>query len=70
MIHKLGKSLFRTGIAGFSPRLHAGIVGAKRPEILLPLHPDLMVLHLHAQDGDAWLAGMPHRLTKEAYRQN
>jgi hypothetical protein len=68
--HNVGKSLFRTGIAGFVPRLHAGTIGVDGPQIRLPLHPDLMVLHFHAQDRAAWLAAMPHRVTNGAYRFN
>ena len=68
--HKVGKSLFRTGIAGFVPRLHAGTIGVDGPQLHLPLHPDLMVLHFHAQDRAAWIAALPHRVTNEAYRFN
>ncbi len=68
--HKVGKSLFRTGIEGFVPKLHAGAIGAKGPKLTLPLHPDLMVLHFHAQDRAAWLEALPHRVTKGAYRFN
>jgi hypothetical protein len=68
--HKVGKSLFRTGIAGFVPRLHAGTIGVDGPQFHLPLHPDLMVLHFHAQDRAAWIAALPHRVTNGAYRFN
>lgn len=68
--HKVGKSLFRTGIDGFVPKLHAGAIGAKGPKLRIPLHPDLMVLHFHAQDRAAWLKALPHRVTKGAYRFN
>ncbi|AGI66028.1 hypothetical protein OAN307_c02690 [Octadecabacter antarcticus 307] len=68
--HKVGKSLFRTGIKGFVPRIHVGTIGMDGPRIRLPLHPDLMVLHFHAQDRAAWLAALPHRVTNGAYRFN
>jgi hypothetical protein len=68
--HKVGKSLFRTGIAGFVPRLHAGTIGVDGPQIRLPLHPDLTVLHFHAQDRAGWFSAMPHRATNGVYRFN
>jgi hypothetical protein len=68
--HKVGKSLFRTGITGFVPRLHAGTIGIDGPRIRLPLQPDLMVLHFHAQNRADWLAALPHRVTNGAYRFN
>ena len=68
--HKVGKALFRTGIDGFRPKLHAGTFGVNGPRVKLPLHPDLMVLHFHAQDRAAWLNALPHRITKGAYRFN
>ncbi len=36
----------------------------------VPMHPELMVLHFHAQDRAAWLEALPHRVTKGAYRYN
>jgi len=68
--HKAGKSLFRTGIANLRPKLHAASWGDDPDPIRLPLHPDLTVLHFHAQDKDAWLASLPHRVAHGAYRFN
>ncbi|MGJ8609825.1 MAG: glycosyltransferase family 2 protein [Octadecabacter sp.] len=68
--HKVGKALFRTGLDGFVPRLHAGTFGKDGPRIDLPLHPDLMVLHFHAQDRTTWRAALDHRVSKGAYRFN
>ncbi len=68
--HKVGKALFRTGLDGFVPRLHAGTFGKDGARINLPLHPELMVLHFHAQDRTAWRAALDHRVNKGAYRFN
>ena len=68
--HKVGKALFRTGIDGFVPRLHAGTMGEKGPQLKIPLHPELMVLHFHAQDREQWRGALEHRVTKGAYRFN
>lgn len=68
--HKVGKSLFRTGIADLQPKLHAATVGPENKRLKVPLHPELCVLHFHAQDKDAWLEALPHRVTKGAYRFN
>lgn len=68
--HKAGKSLFRTGLDGLMPKLHAASWGDDPAPIKLALHPDLTVLHFHAQDKAAWLAALPHRTTDGAYRFN
>ena len=70
MSHKVGKALFRTGIKGFVPKLHAGTIGKDGPRLKVPLHPELVVLHFHAQDRATWLEALPHRVTKGAYRFN
>ena len=67
MSHKVGKVIFRTGIRGLSPRLHSVMKGGTRlgtPD----WHPDLKLLHFHAQDREAWLAALPFRLTRGAYQ--
>lgn len=68
--HHVGKSLFRTGISDLNPKLHAATVGPDNTRLKVPLHPELVVLHFHAQDKAAWLAALPHRVTKGAYRFN
>lgn len=65
--HTNGKSFFRTGIAGLSPRLHGAFLHKERlpgP----PFDPRLRLLHFHAQDREAWLAALPFRLTRGAYQ--
>lgn len=68
--HKVGKSLFRTGVEGLKPRLHVGRYDGGDPPIKVPVHPDLIVLHFHAQNYGEWLAALPHRVEKGAYRFN
>ena len=65
--HTNGKSFFRTGIPGLSPRLHGAFLDKER----LPGPPfdrRLAVLHFHAQDRAAWLKALPFRLTRGAYQ--
>jgi hypothetical protein len=65
--HTNGKSFFRTGIPGLSPRLHGAFFNKER----LPGPPfdrRLPLLHFHAQDRDQWLAALPFRLTRGAYQ--
>lgn len=65
--HTNGKSFFRTGIPGLSPRLHGAFLNGER----LPGPPfdrRLPLLHFHAQDRAAWLAALPFRLTRGAYQ--
>ncbi|PVA06342.1 glycosyltransferase family 2 protein [Thalassorhabdomicrobium marinisediminis] len=68
--HRAGKSLFRTGVAGLVPKIHAGSFGKDAPPLKLPTHPEIVVLHFHAQDRATWEAALPHRVTKGAYRFN
>ncbi|SLN29563.1 glycosyltransferase family 2 protein [Pseudooctadecabacter jejudonensis] len=68
--HKAGKSLFRTGVKGLVPKLHAASWEGQSDPIKLRLHPELTVLHFHAQNKAAWLAALPHRTTDGAYRFN
>jgi hypothetical protein len=65
--HSVGKVMFRTGIRRLSPRLHS----VMRQGVRLPTpdwHPELTLLHFHAQDRQAWLAALPFRLTVGAYQ--
>lgn len=65
--HTNGKSFFRTGIPGLSPRLHGAFLRGER----LPGPPfdrRLSLLHFHAQDRQGWLQALPFRLTRGAYQ--
>lgn len=65
--HTNGKSFFRTGIPGLSPRLHGAFLKGQR----LPGPPfdrRLPLLHFHAQDREGWLKALPFRLTRGAYQ--
>lgn len=65
--HSAGKCFFRTGLRGLAPRLHGAMLHGER----VPAngrHPDLRVLHFHAQDRESWRAMLPFRLTQGAYR--
>lgn len=65
--HTAGKVIVRTGIAGLVPRLHRVRLG----DAFVPTphwHPELKLLHFHAQDRQAWLAALPYRLTRGAYQ--
>jgi hypothetical protein len=65
--HSVGKVMVRTGVAGLSPRLHS----VMRQGVRLPTpdwHPEVKLLHFHAQDRKAWLDALPFRLTKGAYQ--
>jgi hypothetical protein len=65
--HRVGKVFFRTGIKGLSPRLHSVMLRGER--LATPhWHPDLKLLHFHAQDRQAWQAVLPFRLTRGAYQ--
>ncbi len=65
--HSVGKVIFRTGIKDLSPRLHSVMLKGVR----LPApdwHPEMKLLHFHAQDRQAWQAALPFRLTRGAYQ--
>jgi hypothetical protein len=64
--HANGKVIFRTGIRHLSPRLHS----VMRKGVRVPTpewHPEMKLLHFHAQDRQAWLDALPFRLTRGAY---
>ena len=65
--HTVGKVICRAGIPRLFPRLHAVMVDG----VFVPTpdwHPELKLLHFHAQDRKAWLKVLPFRLTKGAYQ--
>jgi len=65
--HTVGKCFFRTGQKDMVARIHGArikgehVVGGR-------FHPDMALLHFHAQDRAAWLARLPFRLSKGAYQ--
>ncbi len=64
--HAAGKCFFRTGVPGFEPRIHGAILNGRRVTGV-PFHPDLELLHFHAQDREDWLSRLPFRLDRGAY---
>lgn len=65
--HTVGKVICRAGIPRLFPRLHAVMLDGS----FVPIpdwHPELKLLHFHAQDRKAWLEVLPFRLTKGAYQ--
>lgn len=64
--HSNGKVIFRTGIKGLAPRLHSVFLKGKRLDAP-DWHPELKLLHFHAQDRQAWRMALPFRLTRGAY---
>lgn len=68
--HRVGKSFFKTGVAGLVPKIHAGAFGKKSPPLEVTVNPDIVVLHFHAQDKTAWREALPHRTVNGAYRFN
>ena len=67
--HSIGKVFCRTGVPGLMPRLHGGMLGNLR--IASPaFHPEIRLLHFHAQDRQSWLDAVPFRVTRGAYQFN
>lgn len=65
--HTNGKSFFRTGVPGLSPRLHGAFLRGERMQGPA-FDPRLRLLHFHAQDRAEWLRALPFRLTRGAYQ--
>ncbi len=65
--HSVGKAFFRTGIPKLTPGIHGGSIGGERIPGL-PFDPRMKLLHFHAQDRARWLAALPFRLERGAYR--
>lgn len=65
--HTVGKCFFRSGIPGMTGRIHGARLNGE-PVPGGPFHPDLALLHFHAQDREGWLARLPYRLAKGAYQ--
>lgn len=64
--HAAGKSFCRPAAPGLALRLHGVFLRGER--MAVPFHPDVPLLHFHAQDRKAWLAALPFRLTRGAYQ--
>lgn len=65
--HTVGKVIYRTGVPGLMPRLHAVMVDkefVKTPD----WQPEMKLLHFHSQDRAAWLDALPFRMTRGAYQ--
>lgn len=65
--HTVGKVIFRTMGPKLMPKIHTVMLDGSH--VPTPdWHPELKLLHFHAQDRAAWLAALPFRLTKGAYQ--
>lgn len=65
--HTVGKCFFRTRQPEMVARIHGARI--KGEQVFGGrFHPDLALLHFHAQDRAAWLARLPFRLSKGAYQ--
>jgi hypothetical protein len=65
--HTVGKVIYRTGVAGLLPRLHAVMVD--KEFVPTPTwQPEMQLLHFHSQDKAAWLAALEFRMTRGAYQ--
>ena len=67
--HAAGKCFFQRGFAGLQPRLHGAFQDGQRVNGG-SFHPDIALLHFHAEDPDRWKQRLPFRLTKGAYQFN
>lgn len=63
--HVLGKSFCRPRAPGMQIALHDVYLHGKPQDT--PFHPELRLLHFHAQDKEAWLRALPFRLSGGAY---
>jgi hypothetical protein len=64
--HTVGKCFFRTGVAELRPSIHGARIEGERV-FGGRFHPDLALLHFHAEDAGRWLGGLGFRLTRGAY---
>ena len=67
--HAAGKCFFQRGFAGLQPRLHGGFLNDVRVQGG-DFHPEIAVLHFHAEDPKRWLRNLQFRLTLGAYKFN
>jgi hypothetical protein len=65
--HTIGKVIYRSRVPGLLPRLHAVMVD--KEFVPTPTwHPEMRLLHFHAQDRQAWLDALEFRMTLGAYQ--
>ncbi len=67
--HSAGKCFFQRGFDGLKPRLHGAFLARERVKGGT-VHPDIAVLHFHAEDPARWTDRLQFRLTKGAYQFN
>lgn len=67
--HSAGKCFFQCGFTGLQPRLHGAFLDGERVKGGA-FHPDIALLHFHAEDPDRWKQRLHFRLTKGAYQFN
>ncbi|WP_366907545.1 glycosyltransferase family 2 protein [Tabrizicola sp.] len=65
LAHAIGKSFCRPAVKGLAIRLHEVFLNKER--LRSQFHPELRVLHFHAQDPVAWRRALPFRLVSGAY---
>jgi hypothetical protein len=65
LAHAIGKSFCRPAVKGLAIRLHEVFLDKER--LQSPFHPELRILHFHAQDPVAWRRALPFRLVSGAY---
>lgn len=63
--HEFGKSFVRPRSRRVSLSLHDVLLD--KIKVQTPFHPDLRLLHFHAQDPDHWRRALPFRLSGGAY---
>ncbi|MDX5351367.1 MAG: glycosyltransferase family 2 protein [Paracoccaceae bacterium] len=63
--HTIGKSFCRMGLPGVVLGLHDVFIDRKPQR--RPFHPELRILHFHAQDPVVWRKALPFRLSNGAY---
>lgn len=64
--HTAGKCFCRPSAPGVALRLHA--VALRGERLAAEPHPELRLLHFHAQDYTAWRRALPFRLERGAYQ--
>jgi hypothetical protein len=64
--HAAGKCFCRPQVRGLQLRLHNVLLHGERLD--LPNHPELRLLHFHAQDHAQWRKALPFRLERGAYQ--
>ena len=67
--HAAGKCFFQRGFTGLQPRLHGAFLNKERVKGG-SFHPDIALLHFHAEDPVQWKRRLQFRLEKGAYQFN